>query len=207
MTALSPAAEMLVTWAAIHNNRILASRRHYPGGNGANGAAHPGEAGEGSDEDSPGSYVLLVDPDKDAGAAVVDALRARGYEVEWFLDGEEAITFIQKEFAVSQRSSLDRALAAYTGREDELPRVRPDAPRVPALILIDLLVPVSNGWRLAATIQSRDALRQVPMMVIAADPRIGTRDDLLKIGRRDTDLATLVAAVERLAGPPSSPRE
>lgn len=141
------------------------------------------------------SYVLLVAPDREVGGDIATALLDAGYDVRWFIDGEAAITHLQEEFVASQRESLDRTLAEYVGRE--APRVSPDPPRVPSLVLIDLLVPVTNGWRLASVLQERESLRRVPLLILSSDSRAEGREDLAR-----PDPEEIVAAARRLAGPP-----
>jgi CheY-like chemotaxis protein len=42
----------------------------------------------------------------------------------------------------------------------------------PCLILLDLMMPVMNGWELYAALRQSPALQHIPVVVISADPTI-----------------------------------
>ncbi len=91
---------------------------------------------------SPGC-VLVVEDDHDVRVAVRNALEDEGYRVLSVTDGRRALEL------------LDRA------------GVEP-----PDLILLDLMLPVMDGWELAARLQSTPHLSGIPIAVMSAFDRI-----------------------------------
>jgi CheY-like chemotaxis protein len=106
------------------------------------------------------------------------------------------------------RSSLKEALewegyqvvSASNGREalDCLPNlVRP------CLILLDLMMPVMNGWEFAKALEANDTLAAIPIVVVTAfadeaqRQKIGTRE----VVRKPVDLDLLLRLVKRYCGP------
>ena len=87
-------------------------------------------------------HVLVVEDDVDIRDALVGILRDEGYLASAAGNGVEA-----------------------------LDHLRSSAPR-PALILLDLMMPVMNGWQFR-TAQSNDAaLSAIPVVVISADASV-----------------------------------
>ena len=70
----------------------------------------------------------------------------------------------------------------------------------PKVILLDLMMPVMNGWALCQEIKSRDDLREIPVVLMSADRRLDRKvqeaqaDDHL---RKPFDLAALYEVVGR----------
>lgn len=189
--------------------RILASRRQIPIPDSAFTDDEPATKRE---HGMPGSYILLVEDDPEIGQTICDVLDEEGYVVKWFQRGDLALDFLTADFIASQRESLDEILLNYTN-DDEPPKAKPDKPRVPSLILIDLVLPVVNGWELSKIIQRRESLRNVPVMVMSADPRIADyREDMVRLHGVEIDpvamfkkpfsLTIFINAVRKIAGPP-----
>lgn len=71
----------------------------------------------------------------------------------------------------------------------------------PCVVLMDLVMPGMNGWELAARIHADPALAEIPLVVIAANPRHA--DDAARIGAerwlgKPLDLDRLFATVDEL---------
>ena len=91
--------------------------------------------------------VLIVEDDEDIREAVQDALERRGY----------------------------RVLTAGDGREG-LAVLREADPR-PAVILLDLTMPVMSGWELMAEMEKDAALAAIPVVVMSAVPNLRDQPD------------------------------
>jgi CheY-like chemotaxis protein len=86
--------------------------------------------------------ILVVDDDADIRAALEEILRAEGYQTHGASNGAEA----------------QRAL--------ENGRTRPE------LILLDLMMPVMDGWDFLFWLDENDELRDTPVAIMSAHPSI-----------------------------------
>jgi CheY-like chemotaxis protein len=73
----------------------------------------------------------------------------------------------------------------------------------PALILLDLRMPRLNGWDLAARLRSNEALRRVPIVVVAA--HVAIAEEAASIGARawlhkPVSIDHLLSVVRRVFG-------
>ena len=76
---------------------------------------------------------------------------------------------------------------------------------MPALILMDLSLPVLSGWDAARRLKSLDATRGIPIIALSAHALDGERDKALAAGCDDfetkpVDLARLLGKMQRLLG-------
>jgi CheY-like chemotaxis protein len=86
---------------------------------------------------------------------------------------------------------------AANGRE-ALQRLRSGPP--PRLILLDLMMPVMNGWQFRAEQKQDPALAEIPVVVISADTNI--RDKASQLGvneyfRKPIEISGLLQTLER----------
>lgn len=56
---------------------------------------------------------------------------------------------------------------------------------VPNLILMDLSLPVKDGWTATAEIKANDALKHIPIIALTAHAMVGDRERALKAGCDD----------------------
>jgi CheY-like chemotaxis protein len=84
--------------------------------------------------------VLVVEDDKDIRNALRDTLHILGYEVDLAENGQIALTNLLSGV---------------------LPR--------PCLILLDLMMPVMDGWRFREAQRNDPSLANIPVVVISAD--------------------------------------
>ena len=96
------------------------------------------------------------------------------------------------EVAVDGREGLDRA------REG-----------TPDLVLLDMDLPVVDGWEVAQRLKSDDETRGIPIIALTAHAMVGDRDRALDAGCDDYDtkpveLARLLAKIEALTEAPVS---
>jgi CheY-like chemotaxis protein len=92
-----------------------------------------------------GHVILVVDDDVDARETVGDLLRLHGYEVASAADGRDALEVCQR-------------LAAP-----------------PHLMVIDLRMPVMDGWDLLAAKAGLPELRAVPVVIVSGEPDARSR--------------------------------
>jgi CheY-like chemotaxis protein len=114
--------------------------------------------------------VLLVEDDVDVREAVTDTLEDAGYRVLAARHGQEALALLR------------------------------DGGTRPCLILLDLMMPVMDGWQFRE-LQSKDpALADIPVVALSAHgglQALGAADHL----RKPVQLRALMAVVERFCGP------
>jgi CheY-like chemotaxis protein len=113
--------------------------------------------------------LLVVDDDAGSLAALADILSMEGYLVETVANGQEA---------------LDHLRAAASS---------------PALIILDLFMPVMDGWQFLAEmkIDSKLAQFRIPVIVITA---LNAKVEADAIIRKPVDLVRLLQTVARLLG-------
>jgi CheY-like chemotaxis protein len=86
-----------------------------------------------------GKTVLVVDDDEDLREAICEALRDEGYAVASASDGAEALSWL---------------------------RAHPEQP--PGIILLDLMMPVMNGWQFRAEQRRDPRLASIRTVVMTA---------------------------------------
>ena len=86
--------------------------------------------------------IVVVDDDDDIRDAVREVLQQEGYSTEGARNGEEALRLL--------RGSEDR----------------------PCLILLDLMMPVMDGWEFLTQIDDEPTLHRIPVAIMSAHPSI-----------------------------------
>jgi CheY-like chemotaxis protein len=117
--------------------------------------------------------------------------------VEDDLDIRDALSQILEE----EGYSVDTA----ANGQEALDRLRSGPP--PRIILLDLMMPVMNGWQFRAAQQQDPDLAGIPVVVISADNNV--RDKAIAIGvqecfRKPIEIAGLLATIARYC-PTTSP--
>jgi CheY-like chemotaxis protein len=92
-------------------------------------------------------------------------------------------------------------LAAANGREalDVLAR----AAAAPGMILLDLMMPVMNGWQFRAKQRENAAIAAIPVVVISADSNVAEKAAALGVDawlRKPIELDALLALTVRFCG-------
>jgi two-component system chemotaxis response regulator CheY len=94
---------------------------------------------------------------------------------------------------------------ARNGKE-ALERLEPDPPR---LILLDLMMPVMDGWEFAQRMRQRPVFSSIPIIVLSADRNVGPKaQDIGAVGHlaKPFELNDLLEMVRRaLKGPAPEP--
>jgi CheY-like chemotaxis protein len=116
------------------------------------------------------TYILVVDDDAAIREALAAALEDEGYSVRSAANGREALKLL-------------RATAA-----------------APALILLDLMMPVMSGWDFRAAQQQDRALARIPVVVLSADRDVQAKAASVRAQAylpKPVNLDSLLATVSR----------
>jgi two-component system chemotaxis response regulator CheY len=113
--------------------------------------------------------VLIVEDDIGIRESLQEALQMDGYSVIAAVHGEDALKYLN------------------TGR------VRP------SLILLDLMMPVMNGWEFLKTVKANARFSNIPVIVLSAAAKDTGSEDLHAVAflKKPVDLDTLINLVER----------
>ncbi|WP_437984833.1 response regulator [Sorangium sp. So ce117] len=87
---------------------------------------------------------------------------------------------------------------------EALTLLRRDAP--PALILLDLMMPVMDGWQLRAELQRDPALASIPVVIVSADVRVEQEASRLRVAgllKKPLQIEPLLELVHRICGAPA----
>lgn len=116
----------------------------------------------------PGNAILIVEDDRDIAETLAEILEYNGYEALTAGNGKEAL--------------------------DKLRQVE----KLPRLILLDLMMPVMDGWQFREAQSGDPALAHVPVIIVSAHVR--ARETAAQLGavgwlKKPVDLDTLLQAV------------
>jgi CheY-like chemotaxis protein len=119
--------------------------------------------------------VLVVEDDGDVRESIAEVLDREGYCVACAANGVEALAFLRR------------------------------AQPLPALILLDLMMPVMNGWEFRARQRSERDLAGIPVVVLSGDARAVQEATLLEAAAaaaKPVSMLHLLELVRRLCRPP-----
>lgn len=118
--------------------------------------------------------ILIVDDDENMLSALGELLELEGYPVEKARNGREA---------------LDRLVASR------------DAP---GLILLDLKMPVMDGWQFLAERAKEPSARDVPVVLLSGLPYIPNAAGVADFLSKPIDPGRVLSCVRRLCGAPAN---
>ncbi|MBI2894031.1 MAG: response regulator [Deltaproteobacteria bacterium] len=117
---------------------------------------------------SDGKWILLVEDDADNREVLCEVLRSEGFAVTEAVHGADALARIRGA----------------------------DGP--PGLVLLDLMMPVMNGWQFLAELRGDRALSSTPVVLLTAGRDVDARAiDANDLVRKPVHLPDLLAKVER----------
>ena len=122
---------------------------------------------------SQSACVLVVDDDADIRDSIGDILELRGYRVARAANGREALERLRAE------------------------------ERPPCVILLDLMMPVLNGWEFRAQQRDDVALREVPVVIISGDGSTDQKAASIGVAeflRKPLELSAILDVVRRHCG-------
>ncbi|WP_437898293.1 response regulator [Sorangium sp. So ce124] len=76
----------------------------------------------------------------------------------------------------------------------------------PALILLDLMMPIMDGWQLRAELQRDPALASIPVVIVSADVRVEQEASRLRVAgllKKPLQIEPLLELVHRICGAPA----
>jgi CheY-like chemotaxis protein len=113
------------------------------------------------------SGVLVVDDDADIRDSLREVLEDEGYSVVCLSNGREALDYLKKT-----------------------------APH-PCVILLDLMMPVMDGWQFRREQKQDPAIADIPLVVITATGKRPVLIDAAELVMKPLDLNRLFEAIER----------
>lgn len=117
--------------------------------------------------------VLVVEDDDDIRDSISELLEHEGYKVDQARNGDEALNYLRRS---------DRA---------------------PCIVLLDLMMPVLDGWQVLEILQQEDRLLTIPVAVVSATV-VGKPLPLgVRVLKKPVAVKALVDAVRECCGPPS----
>jgi CheY-like chemotaxis protein len=118
----------------------------------------------------PNERILIVEDDDDIRRSLADVLEHRGYPVALAHNGLEALEYLRS------------------------------APQPPRLILLDLMMPVMDGWQFCAAQQEDPSLATIPVVVLSAVTNLRQNAASLHVADylpKPIELPQLLKSVER----------
>ena len=119
------------------------------------------------------------------------------------IDGRSFVFVVEDDADV--RAMLEQALdlegyavVAAANGQDALDKLRAASP--PCLILLDLMMPVMNGWQFMAAQATDPALASIPVVVLSGDATIDVKAQTLGAAgflRKPVTIDALIATVEK----------
>jgi CheY-like chemotaxis protein len=112
--------------------------------------------------------VFLIEDDQDIRSSIIEVLEDEGISIEWATNGEEA---------------MQKLLAAQSK---------------PSLILLDLRLPVKDGFQFRSEQLGNPQLAHIPVVVISADGKLQEKTETLGISgllKKPVDIDQLVSTV------------
>ena len=79
------------------------------------------------------------------------------------------------------------------------------AGRVPCVVLLDLAMPVMDGWQFLSSVQTDAALSSIPVVVVSAHAATHPPSGSAGLIRKPFDFEELAQVVEQHCGPPALP--
>jgi len=117
--------------------------------------------------DGPCGGVLVVDDDPDIRDSLREVLEDEGYKVSCVGNGREALDHLKKS-----------------------------SPR-PCVILLDLMMPVMDGWQFRKEQKQDVSIADIPLVVITATGKRPVLVDAAELVMKPLDLSRLFEAIER----------
>jgi len=116
--------------------------------------------------------VLIVEDDHDIRVTLRAVLESEGYPVHTAKHGKDAIELLER------------------------------LPVKPRLIVIDLMMPIMDGWQLAQLLKSNASLAALPIAIQSAFGAVDVPSGAIAILRKPVDIDQLLALVDKHCSPP-----
>ncbi len=119
---------------------------------------------------SKSNYILLVEDSKDIRDLIVQFYNDEGYRVEVAVDGKEALSILTS------------------------------ANQLPAVILLDLMMPGMNGFEFKEEQERNSRIADIPVLLMTADPQADARAKKMRAKgylRKPVAIDTLLAVAQK----------
>ena len=120
-----------------------------------------------TNKDAPCSGILIVDDDPDIRDSLKEVLEDEGYTVNSVGNGREALEYLRR------------------------------TPEHPCVILLDLMMPVMDGWQFRREQKLDPTIAGIPLIVITATGKRPVLVDADELVMKPLDLGRLFEAIER----------
>ena len=118
--------------------------------------------------------ILLAEDDEDLREAMVDTLNDAGYSVEAVRNGREALEWLQ------------------------------DTANPPKLILLDLMMPVMDGWQFLDEREKTPKVAAVPVIVLSANGSFVAKSETVPFLQKPVKVVPLLALVATYCSAPNA---
>ena len=98
-------------------------------------------------------YILAVDDDQSILSMLMSLLESEGYSCVGFAESQWVLPFLQEMGKRGKR-------------------------HLPALLLVDLMMPVVSGYDIARWLAEHEPYNHIPILVITADARVNDKNDV-----------------------------
>lgn len=115
--------------------------------------------------------ILLAEDDEDLREAMVETLSDAGYTVEAVGNGRDALEWLE------------------------------DTDHPPKLILLDLMMPIMDGWQFLEKREKAPKAASVPVVVLSASERFDSTNDTVLFMRKPVAVKPLLAIVASYCAP------
>jgi CheY-like chemotaxis protein len=119
--------------------------------------------------------ILLAEDDQPLREAMKDLLHDAGYRVEAVANGRDALEWLQ------------------------------DSPHPPKLILLDLMMPIMDGWQFLDEQKKSPITAAIPVVVLSASANVPGVGESLIFMRKPVAVMPLLAVIARYCGEASEP--
>ncbi|MGZ3439851.1 MAG: response regulator [Polyangia bacterium] len=116
------------------------------------------------------STILVVEDDHDIRVSVRNTLEDEGYRVLSVTNGRIALDLLER------------------------------ADPTPSLIILDLMLPVMDGWKFAEHMRAQPRLADIPILVMSAYEAQPPPPDIVGFVKKPIDTGALLRVVERYCG-------
>jgi CheY-like chemotaxis protein len=116
-------------------------------------------------------FVLVVEDDLIIRSSIVQILTEEGYDAQGVSNGKEALDYLRH------------------------------AKRLPCVIILDLMMPIMDGWQFRAQQINDPVLQKIPVVVVTADGNAQQKAKILNAQgwvKKPVEISTLLKAVEQL---------
>lgn len=122
---------------------------------------------------SPSIDILLAEDDQPLRDAMTELLNDAGYSVEAVSNGRDALDWLQ------------------------------DSPTPPKLILLDLMMPIMDGWQFLEAQQKAVNTAAIPVVVLSASGSFNGTHETLMFMRKPVAVMPLLELIARYCGEPA----